>query len=159
MMDRPPFFPMMIDLWNKHVLVVGGGHVASRRTDTLLRCGAVVRAVSPSFAPDFPATAERITRRFSPEDINENYALIIAATDSRSTNSLIHALAKSQGIPVNVCDSQAECDFFFPSLINHEYAAVSVSSAGISAGLTRKLSDKLRRVWSSWVIEAKNAVL
>lgn len=150
---------MMIDLLGKIVLVVGGGHIAARRTDTLLRCGAVVRAVSPSFSPDFPQAAERITRRFSPEDITRDYALVIAATDSRSTNSLIHSLAKSHGIPVNVCDSQEECDFFFPSLINHECVAVSVSTAGISAGLTKRLSDKLRKVWSSWVIEAKEPVL
>ena len=158
-MDRAPFFPMMIDLQGKYVLVVGGGNVASRRTETLLRCGAVVRAVSPSFLPDFPPAAERISRPFSPEDITPNYSLVIAATNSRSVNSLVHSLAKAQSIPVNVCDSQTECDFFFPSLINHEYVSVSVSTAGISAGLTRRLSDKLRRVWRSWVIEAKNAVL
>ena len=150
---------MMIDLLGKTVLVVGGGNVAARRTETLLRCGAVVRAVSPFFRSDFPQAAERIVRPFMPEDITSDYALVIAATDSRNTNTLIHSLAKSLGIPVNVCDSQEECDFFFPSLINHEYAAVSVCTAGISARLTKRLSDKLRRVWTSWVIEAKLPVL
>ena len=158
-MDRPPFFPMMIDLWNKHVLVVGGGHIASRRTDTILRCGAVVRAVSPSFSPDFPDVHERIIRPFRPEDITSDYVVVIAATDSRTVNSLVHSLARSRSIPVNVCDSQEECDFFFPSLINHDNIAASVCSAGISAGLTKRLSDKLRRVWASWVKEAKNLML
>ena len=150
---------MMIDLQRKHVLIVGGGRVASRRADTLLRCGAVIKAISPAFCPDFPEGIERITRTFLPEDLTADFALVIAATNSRQVNSLIHSLARSLGIPVNVCDNQDECDFFFPSLINHDYAAASVCTAGISATLTRRLSDKLRKVWASWVREAKSPVL
>ena len=144
---------MMIDLQGKSVLVVGGGLVASRRAETLLRCGARIAAVSPEFSPEFPKGTHRITRTFTPEDITSDYMLIIAATDSREVNSLINSIAKAHGIPVNVCDSQSECDFFFPSLINHENVAVSVCTAGMSAGLTRRLSDRLRKVWDSWVSE------
>ena len=143
---------MMIDLQGKSVMIVGGGKVASRRADTLLRCGAVITAISPEFSQNFPEVSRRISRQFLPEDITSDYVLIIAATDSRAVNSLIHSRAHSLKIPVNVCDSQAECDFFFPSLINHENVGVSVCSAGISAVITRKLSDKLRRVWDSWVM-------
>ena len=158
-MTRPPYFPMMIDLLNKHVLVAGGGHIASRRANTLLHCGALVRAVSPSFCPGFPEGASRILRPFRAEDITPDLSLIVAATDSRTTNSRIHKLAHAHSIPVNICDSQAECDFFFPSLIHHDNIAVSVCSAGISAGLTKRLSDKLRNVWDSWVKEARNLML
>lgn len=144
---------MMIDLQGKHALIVGGGHVASRRAETLLRCGAEIFAVSPEFSPEFPKDTHRITRAFTPDDITPDFTLIIAATDSREVNSLIHSLAVKEGIPVNVCDSKSECDFFFPSLITHENVAASVCSAGVSAALTRRLSDKLRKVWDSWVSE------
>ena len=150
---------MMIDLLGKNVLIVGGGHIAARRADTLLRCGAKISAVSQDFCTDFPANTTKITRPFRPEDLTPDFALVIAATNSRSVNSLVSSLAKTLKIPVNVCDSQEECDFFFPSLINHENVAVSVCSAGISAGLTKKLSDKLRKVWASWVNEENSPVL
>lgn len=153
-MTRPPYFPMMIDLNGKPVLVIGGGRIAARRADTLIRCGAKVTAVSPQFCPDFPDSARRITRAFTPDDIrSENFALVVAATNDRKVNKLIHSLARSHKIPVNVCDSQSECDFFFASLINHDNVAVSVCTAGISAALTKKLSDKLRKVWDLWVSE------
>ena len=152
---------MMIDLLGKTVLIIGGGHIAARRADTLIRCGAEVVAVSPKFCPAFPESTSirKISSPFHPEDLTPDFALVIAATDSRSVNSLIHSCAKALSIPVNVCDSQEECDFFFPSLINHENVAVSVCSAGISAGLTKKLSDKLRKVWASWVNEENSPVL
>ena len=145
---------MMIDLQGKHVLVVGGGHIASRRADTLLRCGARVLAISPEFSSCFPEGTHRLTRAFVPEDITPDLALVVAATDSREVNSLVSARAHTLRVPVNVCDSQDECDFFFPSLISHNNIAASVCTAGESPALTRKLSDMLRKVWDSWVSEA-----
>ena len=155
-MERPPFFPMMIDMKGKRVLIVGGGHVASRRAETLLRCGAEIIAVSPEFAPEFPEGTHRITRKFSPDDITDDLSLVIAATNDRSVNHTIHIMARKASIPVNVADCQEECDFFFPSLINSESVAASVCTAGTSSSLARKLSDRLRNVWPIWITEENN---
>lgn len=156
-MSRPPFFPMMIDLSGKKVLVAGGGKIASRRTETLIRCGADVTAVSPEFCDDFPNVSRRISREFQPSDIDdEKLTLIIAATDNREVNHIIYSTAKSKSIPVNVADCQKECDFFFPSLINSGHVAASVSTAGLSSSLTRRLSDRLRKVWALWIEEENN---
>ena len=151
--SRPPFFPMMIDLKDKHVLIIGGGSVASRRAETLSRCGAKITAVSKKFINNFPDGAVKIERDFSPEDINEKFSLVIAATDDREINRLVHKISREKKIFVNVCDSQDECDFFFPSLINYGSVAASVCTAGENVSLTKKLSDKLRSVWASWVNE------
>ena len=154
--ERPPFFPMMIDLRGSKVLIVGGGHVASRRAGTLLRCGAEIVAVSPEFIPDFPGGTHRITREFLPDDITGDFTLIIAATNNRAVNHLVHVMAGTKHIPVNVADSQEECTFFFPSLINSGPYAASVCTAGISPSLTRRLSDRLREVWPIWITEENN---
>ena len=155
-MTRPPFFPMMIDLLNKHVLIIGGGIIASRRADTLIKCGAIITAISPEFSQDFPENTQKIIKPFESNDITQKFTLIIAATNNKIINQLVYQTAKKFNIPVNVCDSQEKCDFFFPSLINHENISVSVCSAGLSAKLTKKLSDRLRKIWSSWVIDEKS---
>ena len=151
--SRPPFFPMMIDLNNKEVLIVGGGNIASRRAETLSRCGAKITAVSLNFNKDFPEVYKKIIRAFIIDDIQEKFFFVIAATNDRKINKIIYETAKSKKIPVNVCDNQSDCDFFFPSLINVENVAVSVCTAGLNSSLTRKLSDKLRKVWASWIAE------
>lgn len=148
-----PFFPMMINLEGRKILIVGGGNVASRRANTLITCGAEVIAVSPNFIDDFPVETVRIVRKFQPEDIAPDISLVIAATNDRATNSFIHATAKSLSVPVNVADNPAECDFIFPSLIVSGHVAASVCSAGDSPGLTRRLSERLRDVWPLWVAE------
>ncbi|MBQ7593195.1 MAG: bifunctional precorrin-2 dehydrogenase/sirohydrochlorin ferrochelatase [Synergistaceae bacterium] len=149
--SRPPFFPMMMDLQAKKILIIGGGHIASRRARTLITCGAKLVAISPVFSENFPDEAHKIFREFQPEDISENFTFVIAATNKREVNSLVHDLANAKNIPVNVADCQDECDFFFPSLINFENVSVSVNSAGISSKLTHKLSERLREVWPKWV--------
>ena len=148
---RPPFFPLMIDLKDKEILIIGGGNVASRRAKTLLECGAKITAISPDFNKDFPCVSEKILRAFEPEDIDKKFLFIIAATDKREINKLVYEISKLKKIPVNVCDCKEECDFFFPSFINYENISVSVCSAGQNPSLTRKLSDKLRSVLKNWI--------
>ena len=146
---------MMINLNGKEILIVGGGKVAARRAETLLKCGAKITAVSKNFISEFPDIYKKSQKTFSIEDIDGKFFLIIAATDDRKINKLISDTAHKKNIFVNVCDSQNECDFFFPSLINVENVAVSVCSAGIDTKLTRKLSDRLRKIWASWVEECR----
>ncbi len=156
--SRPPvpFFPMMIDIYDKEILIVGGGRVAARRAETLLKCGAKITAVSSKFDSKFPDVHKKFEREFEISDIDEKFLFIIAATDSRETNKLICNTARAKKIPVNVCDSQSECDFYFPSLINVENIAASVNTAGADSKLTRRLSDRLRKIWASWVNEEIN---
>lgn len=149
--SRPPFFPMMIDLQAQKVLIIGGGHIASRRARTLITCGAEIVAISPKFCENFPDEALKISREFQPEDIDEKFTLVIGATNRREINKLVHEISRAKNIPVNISDCQDECDFFFPSLISFENVSVSVNSAGKSSKLTHNLSEKLREVWPKWV--------
>ena len=151
-----PLFPLLINIHEREILIVGGGQVAARRADTLLRCGAKVTAVSPSFIEKFPREVVKICREFIISDIEEKFLFVIAASDNREINRLVHDTAKSLNIPVNIADCKTECDFFFPSLINCENISVSVNSAGESSKLTRKLSDRLRKIWPLWVNDERN---
>jgi siroheme synthase (precorrin-2 oxidase/ferrochelatase) len=45
------FYPINLSLSGHEVLVVGGGEVACRKAESLVACGARVKAVSPEFCP------------------------------------------------------------------------------------------------------------
>ena len=58
--SRPPghdkvFYPMFVDVEGRRCLVVGGGPVATEKTEKLLDHGAVVRLVSPDTTPELAA--------------------------------------------------------------------------------------------------------
>ena len=90
---RPPYFPMMINLKDKKVLIIGGGHVGARRAKTLLKCGAKIKAVSKNFCDEFPNDAEKILRAFNPDDITNEFEFVIAATNDREINNLIQKIS------------------------------------------------------------------
>ena len=43
-----PFIPLMIDISNKRVVIVGGGQVAERRIGTLVNYTTHIKVISPS---------------------------------------------------------------------------------------------------------------
>ncbi|HNL25127.1 MAG TPA: NAD(P)-dependent oxidoreductase, partial [Pseudomonadales bacterium] len=45
------YLPICIDLRGRHCLLVGGGEVARRKAETLLRAGATLRLVAPAIDP------------------------------------------------------------------------------------------------------------
>ncbi len=154
-LKRPPLFPLYIDLENKKILIAGGGNIAARRAETLLKCGAEVYAVSPEFNNNFPENVHKILRKFEFDDL-ENKFFVIATTNDHDLNKKIAHECKLKNIPVNISDDAGECDFYFPSLINIENIGVSVSSAGLSASTTKFLSDKIRKFLPEWLNEFKN---
>lgn len=156
-LERPPMFPMLIDIEGRDVLVVGGGKIALRRAKTLLKCGADVRVIAPEinkgfYAEDVKNRIKIFKRQFTPDDLN-HAMLAAAASDDREVNKLVGLEAKKRDIPVSVADAAGECSFFFPSLIASGATSVSVSTAGMSPSMTKKLSDRLRNVWARWVAE------
>jgi siroheme synthase-like protein len=46
------FFPIFLDIRNRACLVVGGGVIAARKTESLLRAGAHVVIVAPLLCPE-----------------------------------------------------------------------------------------------------------
>ncbi|MBR1419304.1 MAG: hydroxymethylbilane synthase, partial [Synergistaceae bacterium] len=154
-LERPPMFPMLIDIEGRDVLVVGGGKIALRRVKTLLKCGASIRVVSPELNPGFDSVKDKIKvfkRKFEIKDL-DNAMLAVAASDDREANKSVGLEARARNIPVSVADAIAECTFFFPALIASGAASVSVSTAGTSYHTTKRLADRLRSVWARWVAE------
>lgn len=101
-MERPPLYPILVDLHAKDVLVVGGGQTALRETRELLRHGARLRAISPLFDPGFAdLPIERVVRAWRPGD-EGRARLVIAATPDSSVNRAIFANCSQQRILCHV---------------------------------------------------------
>ena len=77
------YFPIFLRLANEPVLVVGGGAVAERKIDLLLRTSAQVRVVAPELVPALAQRAAageivHLATEFRPEHL-EGVRLAIAA--------------------------------------------------------------------------------
>lgn len=145
------YFPLFLDLTNKPVLVVGGGEVACRKIDALLRAGAKVTIVSPQIASTLQSYVDErkcqwVQNFYSSQLLTKEYLQVWATTDNPELNHQVHKDAKKLGILVNVVDDQPYCDFITPSMIERGRIQLAISSGGASPVLIRNVRETLEAV-------------
>ena len=145
------YFPMFLNLKGKPVLVVGGGEVACRKVDTLVRAGAIVTIVSPAienFLQTLVSQGECHWQQnfYSEEMMNSQYVQVWATTDNPELNHQVYRDAKKCGILVNVVDDQPYCDFITPSIVNRGRIQIAISSGGASPVLVRNIRQQLEYI-------------
>ena len=141
------YFPIFVRLANEPVLVVGGGEVAARKIDLLLRTRAKVTVVSPDLIESLGEKAAAgvityVAGEFQPE-LLEGMRLAIAATDKQSVNAWVAHQCERRNIPVNVVDDRELSRFIMPAIVDRSPVVVAVGSSGDAPVLTRRLREKL----------------
>jgi uroporphyrin-III C-methyltransferase/precorrin-2 dehydrogenase/sirohydrochlorin ferrochelatase len=141
------YFPIFLRLANEPVLVVGGGEVAARKIDLLLRTSAKVTVVSPELIDSLAAKAAAglityVAGEFQPE-LLDGMRLAIAATDKQSVNAWVAHQCERRNIPVNVVDDRELSRFIMPAIVDRSPVVVAVGSSGDAPVLTRRLREKL----------------
>ena len=143
------YLPLHFDVRDRRCLLVGGGQIAIRKANLLLRAGARITVV----APDIDVQLEErllgdrhqvVRREFRTEDLND-HVLVVSATSDSTVNQTVSKEAQTQGIPVNVVDNPNLCTVIFPAIVDRSPVVVSVSTGGQAPVLT---SDIRRRIES-----------
>lgn len=173
MKQNARYYPAFLDLRDQSCVVVGGGHIAERKTLDLLSAGAQVTVISPRLTSRLQkekkqGTIKHINRRFRQGDINGAF-LVIAATDSEVENRKV---AGHKGLLLNVVDRPELCSFIVPATLRRGPLQIAVSTSGASPALARAIRkdmestygpafgkhlNKLKRLREKAVKEIKNS--
>ena len=89
-------FPLLLDLRDRPVLVVGAGAVGTRRALALAAAGARVRVVAPQ--PSEALTGVEIERREYRVDDLDGVWLVLACTSDPEVNAAVAAAARDRQI-------------------------------------------------------------
>ncbi len=140
-------FPAFIDLRDKRVVVIGGGEVAARKVQSLVRCGARVSVVTPEAHPRIAALArEKVVachaKRFEADDLAGAF-MAFAATDDEAVNGSVAQCARELGIAVNVADDPRASTFLTASVVDRGPVQVAISTSGASPALARRLRARI----------------
>ena len=130
--------------------VVGGGDIALRKVNLLLKAQAKIKCISPEFCTGLidlsrKNTLDLIYKCFESSDI-DNQSVIIAATDDDKTNAMVSSLAHESGIPINVVDSPDLSSFIMPAIVDRSPIVIAISSAGKAPVLARIIRSKLETI-------------
>lgn len=141
------FLPVFYKISNQPCLIVGGGAIAARKAELLLKAEARVRVVAIDAGDRMQelaasAVLEVEQRAFVEADL-EHVICVIAATDNEDVNREVSRLAQARNIPVNVVDNPDLCSFIMPSMIDRDPVQIAISTGGVSPVLARMLRSKL----------------
>lgn len=124
----PHLYPVGLHLRGRKVVVVGGGHVAQRRTPALLAVGARVLLVSPEVTPALEGMAAEFTwlqRGFAPSDLDGAW-YVIAATDDADVNEAVSVAAEERRIFCVRSDDATRATAWTPAVGRHGSVTVAV---------------------------------
>ncbi|UUV17037.1 bifunctional precorrin-2 dehydrogenase/sirohydrochlorin ferrochelatase [Fusobacteria bacterium ZRK30] len=127
------YFPILLDLEKKDILVVGGGKIAYRKIKTLLNYGAEIEVITPQIVEDkirllFEEKKINLTlRKFEDSDI-ENRFLVVGATNDKELNRKIYELGDSKNILVNNITTKEDLNARFCAVHRGEDFQVAVST-------------------------------
>lgn len=140
-------FPAFHDVAGRKIVIAGDGAEAAAK----VRLGAETQARIVAFAPDptaelvrdVEASGGELHRRSpSPEDF-AGAALAFIATQMDARDRAFRAMAKAEGVPVNVVDRPELCDFHTPALVNRAPLAVAIGTAGVAPVLARHVRARI----------------
>lgn len=144
-------FPLFIDIKDKKCLVVGGGKVARRKVETLIRYGADVMVISPEVCPEISRLLSvsqiRLASLTAPELEEElsDVTLAVAASGSRRINHQTAAICHRLRIPVNVVDAPSECTFLFPAVVKKGEISIGINTGGQSPIISSRIRQEIEK--------------
>jgi len=135
--------PVFFDLRGKRAVLVGAGQAAEWKRELLEAAGARVEV----YAVD----------AWTPETLR-GAAIAVGAFEDDERAAAFAAAARAVGVPVNVVDKPAFCDFAFGAIVNRSPLVIGISTDGAAPVFAQAIRGKLEALlpkgFSAWASAA-----
>jgi len=140
-------FPLFVNLDKLPVLIVGGGEIAERKINLIIKANANIEVLSRKFTPNvenliIKNKLKKIKKSLDIRSLDNNYSLIIAATDDKQVNKKLFNFATKNNILINVVDQPELCTCTFGSIVERGDLVVAISTGGSAPVFARNLREK-----------------
>lgn len=159
--------PVFFALEGKRVVVAGGGQAAIWKAELLSATGARVLVFAPEQSESLrvlaaaPPVGTIIVheRGWTPDDIiGASFAVAECADDAEAAR--FAAAARDAGVPVNVIDRPAFCDFSFGAIVNRSPLVIGISTDGAAPVFGQAMRSKIEALipkgFARWADAARN---
>ncbi|HMN51116.1 MAG TPA: siroheme synthase CysG [Xanthobacteraceae bacterium] len=165
-MGRLARLPVFFALEGKRALVAAEGMGAAWKIELLSAAGAAVDVYAPkpgadilALAEDAPGGAINIHHRAWIAQDFENAAIAVGTFKADEDAARFAVGARAAGVPVNVIDKPAFCDFAFGSIVNRSPLVIGISTDGAAPvfgqAIRAKLEAMLPAGFASWADAAR----
>lgn len=159
--------PVFLALEGKRAIVTGGNAAAAWKTELLLAAGAKVDVYAAAVSEEMLAMAQEApddriaihARDFAPADL-AGAAIAVGACETETEAAAFAQAARSAGVPVNVIDRPAFCDFSFGAIVNRSPLVIGISTDGaapvFAQAIRAKLETLIPRGFARWARAARD---
>jgi uroporphyrin-III C-methyltransferase/precorrin-2 dehydrogenase/sirohydrochlorin ferrochelatase len=142
--------PLFFALDGRRVLIAGGNEAAAWKAELLSAAGASIDVYAPQLCAEMselaccpPRGPIVIHARSWRESDFTNAAMAVGAFEDDDTAAAFAAAARASGVPVNVVDRPAFCDFSFGSIVNRSPLVIGISTDGAAPAFAQAIRAKL----------------
>jgi uroporphyrin-III C-methyltransferase/precorrin-2 dehydrogenase/sirohydrochlorin ferrochelatase len=158
--------PAFFALENKRAVVAGGSQAATWKAELLSAAGARVEVFAAAPSEEMLALAAApprgavivYERAWNAGDCN-GAAIAVADCANDSEAAAFAAAARSAGVPVNVIDRPAFCDFSFGAIVNRSPLVIGISTDGASPvfgqAIRAKIEALIPKGFARWAAAAR----
>ena len=141
--------PVFFKLAGKRVVLAGGSAGAAWKVELLVACGALIDVYAMDICPEmrdlvsgYPGQIRLFDRPWS-YDVMQGAALAIGGIETDAEGQAFRCAAKYAGVPVNVVDRPAFCDFSFGAIVNRSPLIIGISTDGAAPVLGQAVRAKI----------------
>jgi uroporphyrin-III C-methyltransferase / precorrin-2 dehydrogenase / sirohydrochlorin ferrochelatase len=157
--------PLFFDLWGKRAVVAGGSAAAAWKAELLSAGGARVDVYAEEIAEEMRdllasshASITHHARTWAEPDFG-GASIAVAAFENDPEAHAFAAAARRAGVPANVIDRPAFCDFNFGAVVNRSPLVVGISTDGaapvFAQAIRAKIEALLPQGFAAWTQAAQ----
>lgn len=157
--------PVFLSLGGKRALLAGGSAAAAWKAELLSAAGANVEVYASEVCEELttlaagpPLGSIRINLRAWTANDMIGAAVAVGAFEDNNAAASFAAAARAAGVPVNVIDKPAYCDFSFGAIVNRSPLVIGISTDGASPvfaqAIRAKLEAFLPKGFAAWAAAA-----
>jgi len=158
--------PIFLDLVGKRALVAGNGAPVAWKAELLSAAGAHVEVFTRraceelrALTADAPRASVTLRGREWRTDDFAGAAVAVGGFETEPDAERFATAARTAGIPVNVIDRPAHCDFSFGAIVNRSPLVIGISTDGaapvFAQAIRAKLEAMLPRGFARWAEAAR----
>ena len=158
--------PIFLDLDGKRALVAGNGAPVAWKAELLAAAGADVAVLTEhpceelrALAADAPRASVILRERGWRAGDFAGAAIAVGGFENDADAECFAAAARTAGVPVNLIDRPAHCDFSFGAIVNRSPLVIGVSTDGaapvFAQAVRAKLEAMIPRGFACWAEAAR----
>ena len=144
--------PVFLDLEGRRAAIAGGSDGVAWKAELLAAAGAKVSVFAEAPQHELCILAEAsdgaitlVRRDWRPEDLDE-VAIALADCERTEEAARFATAARVRGVPVNVIDQPAYCDFQFGTIVNRSPVVIGISTDGAAPVLGQAIRRRIEAI-------------